>query len=328
MPVEYDFTVNAGREHKAMEEKKILQKTEPNPERDLQQEPKENPGRKPGGSRQKKAAIISDMSGFGRCAITVALPIISKLKVQCCPVPTAILSNHTAYPSFYFDDYTGRMEDYIDEWRKLGLKFDGIGTGFLGSRRQIEIVRKFIRDFRGEDAVVMVDPIMGDNGKAYATYTQEMCREMKNLTACADIVTPNLTEACILTDREYHEGTWTIAELRSMAEQIGETGPGKVVITGIPLGSYIGNFCYEKEEDKEGVKWALRKTKRVGETRCGTGDIFASVILADAVNGVNLVKSVEKAAGFIKDCIRESIKMEVPLTDGVCFEEVLDKLKA
>ncbi len=283
---------------------------------------------KPGSSRQKKAAIISDMSGFGRCAITVSLPVISKLKVQCCPVPTAILSNHTAYPSFYFDDYTEHMKDYIEEWKKLGLTFDGIGTGFLGSKQQIEIVREFIRDFCREDTIVLVDPIMGDNGTAYATYTEDMCREMKHLVACADIVTPNVTEACILTGRSYHEEPWKEQELRAMAEDIRETGPWKVVITGVPMGSYIGNFCYHKDRYRDSETYVLRKVKRVGETRCGTGDIFSSIILADAVNGVPLDKSVQKAAGFIKECIRESIKMEVPLTDGVCFEEILDRLKA
>ena len=282
----------------------------------------------PGSSRQKKAAVISDMTGFGRCALTVTLPVISKLKVQCCPVPTAILSNHTAYPSYYFDDYTERMGEYIGEWRKLNLTFDGIGTGFLGSRRQIEIVKDFIRDFRREDTVVMVDPVMGDNGRTYAACTEDMCREMKMLTACADIVTPNVTESCILTDTPYHDGRLKEQELLRMAQHIADTGPDKVVITGIPLGGFIGNFCYDRQGDGRGTVHILRKIKRVGETRCGTGDIFSSVILADAINGVALDRSVKKAADFIKDCIRESVKMEVPLTDGVCFEEVLDRLKA
>lgn len=281
---------------------------------------------KPGSSRQKKAAVISDMTGFGRCALTVSLPVISKLKVQCCPVPTAILSNHTAYPSFYFDDYTERMEGYIEEWKKLELTFDGIGTGFLGSARQIAIVRDFIRDFRREDTVVLVDPIMGDDGTAYATYTEELCGEMKELVTCADIVTPNVTESCILTDRPYHEGSWKEEELLHMAERIGEMGPQKVVITGVCQGSYIGNFCYDK--NGEGIRYTFMKVKRVGQTRCGTGDIFASVILGDAINGVPLDESVKKAAYFVRDCIRESIKMEVPLTDGVCFEEILHRLKA
>ncbi|MCI9147375.1 MAG: pyridoxamine kinase [Hungatella sp.] len=282
---------------------------------------------KPGSSRQKKVAVINDMTGFGRCALAVALPVISKLKVQCCPVPTAILSNHTAYPSCYFDDYTEHMEAYIGEWKKLDLTFDGIGTGFLGSRRQIAIVKEFIQNFCREDTIVMVDPIMGDNGKAYATYTKDMCAEMKLLAACGDIVTPNVTEGCILADMPYHEGTWKEGELLFMAERIAETGPGKVVITGIPQGSYIGNFCYDKTDGKGSTKYVLKRTKQVGASRCGTGDIFSSIILADAVNKVELEQSVKRAADFIKDCIRESIRMEVPLTDGVCFEEVLHRLK-
>lgn len=282
---------------------------------------------KPGSSRQKKVAVINDLSGFGRCALTVMLPIISKLKVQCCPIPTAILSNHTAYPEFYFDDYTERMQGYIDGWKKLDLSFHGIGTGFLGSRIQIEIVSRFIRDFRTEDTIVMVDPIMGDDGKAYATYTDAMCREMKKLVAYADIVTPNVTESCILTDKPYHKRPWREEELLHMARILTQMGPEKVVITGIPQESHINNFCYEINRNGSiREQWILIEGEKVGQTRCGTGDIFSSIILAEAVNGVCLEQSVKKAADFIKDCIIESIKMEVPLTDGVCFEEILDRL--
>ncbi len=277
----------------------------------------------PGSSRQKKAAVINDMSGFGRCALTTTLPIISKLKVQCCPIPTAILSNHTAYPNYYFDDYTSHMQPYIDEWKKLGLTFDGIGTGFLGSKEQIAIVRRFIRDFSTEHTIVMVDPIMGDNGRTYATYTPAMCSEMKQLITCAHIITPNITESCILTDTAYHTGTWKEAELLSMACSLADAGPWKVVITGIPQGSYIGNFCYDKHS---GIS-ALKRTKQIGQTRCGTGDIFSAILLADAIHGVALHHSVKRAADFIKECILASIRMGVPLTDGVCFEEVLDQLK-
>lgn len=284
---------------------------------------------KPGSSRQKKAAVINDLSGFGRCALTVAIPVISRLKVQCCPVPTAVLSNHTAYPSYYLDDYTDRMEDYTDQWRKLGLTFDGIGTGFLGSGRQIRIVRNFIKDFSAEGAVVVVDPIMGDNGKVYAACTEELCREMRELVSLARIITPNVTESCILTGVPYHDGPWKEGELLSMARDLCAMGPEKVVITGVPSGSYIGNFCYERGGDggEEGQTWSFGRTKRIGQTRCGTGDIFSAIILADAVNGVPLEKSVKKAARFIKDCVQESVKMEVPLTDGVCFEEILDRLR-
>ncbi len=280
-------------------------------------------------SKQKKAAVINDISGYGRCAITVALPVISKLKVQCCPVPTSIFSNHTAFPTYYFDDYTDRMQPYIDQWKALGLTFDGIQTGFLGSRKQIEIVAGFIQDFGREKTIVVVDPIMGDNGKRYITYTNEMCQEMKRLVTFADIITPNLTEACILTDTDYHEEKWRLEEIRNLARRLSQMGPKKVVITGIPQGEYIANYCYE---NREGQTMAERgqflRTMKVGTQRCGTGDIFAAIITADAVNGVDFEVSVKKASAFIKKCILKSIEMEIPLTDGVCFEEVLDTLKA
>ncbi len=304
-------------------------------------------------SRQKKAAVINDISGYGRCAITVALPIISKLKVQCCPVPTSIFSNHTGFPTYYFDDYTERMQPFIEQWKKLGLKFDGIQTGFLGSKKQIEIVSGFIRDFRQEETIVVVDPIMGDNGKSYATYTEEMCQEMRRLVTLADIITPNLTEACILTGTGYHEEKWKMKEIRKLAMELRRMGPKKVVITGIPQGEYIANYCCEAfaggsessidiQGDGEpgiqtnyqpgvqdlGAGERLLRTMKVGTQRCGTGDIFAAIITADAVNGVAFDVSVKKASNFIKKSILKSIEMEIPLTDGVCFEEILDTLKA
>lgn len=128
-------------------------------------------------NNQKKIAVINDFSGFGRCSIAVALPIISTLKIQCCPLPTSIFSNHTGFDSFFFDDYTDKMPLYINEWKKLGLQFDGITSGFLGSKKQIEIVTQFFKDFKTKENIIIVDPVMGDYGKIYATYTKEMCEE-------------------------------------------------------------------------------------------------------------------------------------------------------
>ena len=272
-------------------------------------------------SKQKKAAVINDISGYGRCAITVALPVISKLKVQCCPVPTSIFSNHTAFPTYYFDDYTDRMQPFIDQWKALGLTFDGILTGFLGSRKQIEIVAGFIRDFGKEQTIVVVDPIMGDHGKRYITYTNEMCQEMKRLVTLADIITPNLTEACILAGIPYEE-KWSRKKLLWLAQNLSAMGPEKVVITGIIQGEFIANYCYEK-----GKEPCMFRTVKAGTQRSGTGDIFASIVAADAVNGVSFEQSVKKAGRFIKKCIVKSIEMGIPLTDGVCFEEFLHNLK-
>lgn len=273
-------------------------------------------------NNQKKIAVINDMSGFGRCSITVSLPIISKLKVQCCPVPTSIFSNHTGFKSFFFEDYTKKMVPYIEEWKKLGLKFDGIATGFLGSREQIDIVRGFIEYFKDSDNIVIIDPVMGDYGKPYSTYTPEMCGEMKSLIGYADIITPNLTEACVLTDTDYHDGRWRMSDLHAMAEKISSKGPGKVVITGIVQGDFLANYIYEEDKEPKVVH-----SHKIGTERSGTGDVFASIIAADAVNGIPFSDSVKKASRFISKCILKSIELDIPVTDGVCFEEVLDCLR-
>lgn len=272
-------------------------------------------------NNQKKIAVINDFSGFGRCSIAVALPILSVMKVQCCPLPTSIFSNHTGFPSYFFEDYTSRMVPYMQEWKKLDLHFNGICSGFLGSKEQIEIVKKFFKEFKTEETQIIVDPVMGDYGKPYPTYTEEMCGEMKKLVEFADILTPNVTEACVLTDTPYKE-KWKIEEIQEMAEKIHKMGPKKIAITGIVQGRFIANFCYE-----EGQQPKVLRTHKEGTQRSGTGDIFASIIAADAVNGVPFCKSVKKASDFIKKCIIRSQELDIPLTDGVCFEEVLGKLK-
>lgn len=272
-------------------------------------------------NNQKKIAVINDFSGFGRCSIAVALPIISTLKIQCCPLPTSIFSNHTGFDSFFFDDYTDKMPLYINEWKKLGLQFDGITSGFLGSKKQIEIVTQFFKDFKTKENIIIVDPVMGDYGKIYATYTKEMCEEMKKLVQYADIITPNITELCILTDTPYQE-KWKISELEKMTEELAEKGLEKIVVTGIVQKEFIANFCYEKGKSPK-----ILRCHRVGTQRSGTGDVFSSIIAADAVNQVPFDKSVKKASNFIKKCILKSIEMDIPVTDGVCFEELLQTLK-
>lgn len=242
-------------------------------------------------NNQKKIALINDFTGFGRCSIAVELPIISTLKVQCCPLPTSIFSNHTGFDSYFFDDYTDRMERYVEEWKKLDLSFNGICSGFLGSARQISIVKDFIKEFKTDDTIVVVDPVMGDYGKIYSTYTDEMCGLMKELVAGADIITPNITESCILTGTPYSDMLYE-KDIVELAEKLSMMGPEKVVITGIVQGTFISNYCYERE--KEGKKGYFVKALKIGAQRSGTGDIFTSIIAADAVNGVDFHKSVKK----------------------------------
>lgn len=275
-------------------------------------------------NHQKKIALINDYSGFGRCSVAVQLPLISTLGVQCCPVPTSIFSNHTGFESFYNQDYTEHMRPYLNEWKKLGLEFKGICSGFLGSKEQIEIVSDFIRDFKKNDTVVLVDPVMGDYGKIYPTYTDEMCREMIRLASLADILVPNLTEACILTGIEYKE-KWKMAELEDLIKAVSNLGVDRVVITGIPQKSFLCNLCYDRTEDGSGLH--MIKTHKIGTSRSGTGDVFAAILVADAVNGVDFRTSVRRASLFIKKCILKAVEMDIPLTDGVPFEEIIGSLK-
>lgn len=273
-------------------------------------------------NNQKKIAVINDYSGFGRCSIAVAMPLISYLGIQCCPVPTSIFSNHTGFPEFFFDDYTDKMQKYIDNWKKLDLHFNGIMTGFLGSKEQIDIVKKFIEDFKDENTTVIVDPAMGENGKPYPTYTGEMCNEMKRLIEYADIITPNVTECCMLTDTEYKPEGWTKAELYTMAEKLLKYGAKKIVISGVHMGKYIGNVIAEK-----GSKPKIIKHEKSGDYRSGTGDIYAAIIASDSINGVDFESSVRKAGNFVKKAIVATEKLDIPKTDGLAFEEVLHTLK-
>lgn len=271
---------------------------------------------------QKKIAAINDLSGYGRCALTVSLPVISHMRIQCCPVPTSILSNHTGYEEYFFDDYSDRLPEYIGMWKKLDLKFDGIMSGFLGSEQQIQMVEEFIREFREPLTKVVIDPVMGDHGKIADTYTEEMCFKMRRLISLADIITPNLTECCKLTDTPYRERGWKGTELYDMARKLNDMGPDQIVITGIPQGEMIANYVYEKGQEPHFIK-----THRVGEERCGTGDLFAAIVAADAVNGVPFQQSVKKASAFVKKSLQKSAEMNIGKRNGVCFEEILHTLK-
>ena len=265
-------------------------------------------------NKQKKIAVINDISGFGRCSAAVSLPVISHMRVQACLLPTSIFSNHTGFPSYYYEDFTDKMPRYMKEWKKLDLHFEGIASGFLGSAEQIEILREFIHQFRDERTQVIIDPVMGENGKAYPTYTEEMCDKMKHLVEYADILTPNVTEACMLTGMPFKEKDWQRKELLEMMARLRELGAKKIVVSGLDSGQFISNAVSEVPGECK-----LLRQKRVGKVRSGTGDIFSSIIAADCVNGVDFETSVRKAAAFVQECI--------PETDGVCFEEVLHKLR-
>lgn len=271
-------------------------------------------------NNQKKVAVINDFSGFGRCSIAVELPILSAMGMQCCPLPTAIFSNHTGFPSCAWTDYTDHMADYMTEWKKLDLRFQAISTGFLGSHRQIELVQRFFTLFKDENTVAVVDPVMGDYGKLYRTYSMELVHGLRELIPAAAILTPNLTEACLLTGRDY-DPNMSEAELGRLCEELCLHGEKKIVISGLYRGDDLGNYVYESGKSPRMVT-----ERRVGSNRSGTGDVFCSIITGCAVNGVDFVESVELASGFVARSIVRSEELGIPVTDGIAFEELLGEL--
>ena len=287
-----------------------------------------------GGDFVPRLAMINDIAGFGRCSTTVSLPVISVMKVQVCPVPTSVLSNHLGFPLCHFDDYTSHMRDYIKVWNELGLTFDGLYCGFLGNEEQIDIVREFVEMFR--PPLFLLDPVMGDHGRAYSSITETHIQKMKELLPLADIITPNITEACLLTGTPWKDGEWTMQELSGLCERLadicqqesvssGEASVGTVsgasiVITGIRQGDSLVNFLWD-----DGV-YTTVSTPIAGASRPGTGDIFASILAADAVRRETLLTSVQKAANFVGLCIAGSEKAGTPVQEGVVFEKYLAAL--
>lgn len=287
-----------------------------------------------GGDFVPRLAMINDIAGFGRCSTTVSLPVISVMKVQVCPVPTSVLSNHLGFPLCHFDDYTSHMRDYIKVWSELGLTFDGLYCGFLGNEEQIDIVREFVEMFC--PPLFLLDPVMGDHGKSYSSITEMHVQKMKELLPLANIITPNITEACLLTGTPWKDGEWTMQELSGLCERladicqqesvssgeasVGTVSSASIVITGIRQGDSLVNFLWD-----DGV-YTTVSTPIAGASRPGTGDIFASILAADAVRGETLLTSVQKAANFVGLCITGSEKAGTPVQEGVVFEKYLAAL--
>ena len=272
-------------------------------------------------ARQKRIALINDITGFGRCSVTVQLPLISAMRVQACPLPTAILSVHTGFPNHYLDDYTDRMRPYMENWAANALEFDAILTGFLGSERQIEVVLECIARFKQRTTQLVVDPVMGDNGSLYSSYTPALCAKMRQLLPQADVVTPNLTEACQLLGTDYPaNGLVTEEELAEMAAAIAAMGPHDVIITGLHVGDRIRTYLYA-----DGCGRSFDNPK-VGRDRSGAGDAFSAIIAAALVRGIPLAEGVSRAADFIGHCLAYAEELDLPWNYGLPFEEFMGEL--
>lgn len=270
-----------------------------------------------------RVAAIHDMSGFGRCSLTVAIPILSAMGVQCCPVPTAFLSTHTGgFPGFTFLDMTDEIPKVAAHWKSLDVRFQAVYSGFLGSVRQIDIVEDFIREFRGGGTVI-VDPVMGDGGAVYQTYTREMCAGMAHLAEQADIITPNLTEAALLLGIPYQDLPAGEAGCRAIVEQLSMRGRRSVVLTGVSTAEDSTGAMYF--DARTGQVKAIQ-TRRVNRDFHGTGDVFSSVLTGALVRGSSLPEAAREAVEFVRACAERTAAAGLPMREGVDFEPLLGLL--
>ena len=268
-----------------------------------------------------RIAAIHDLSCFGRCSLTIALPVLSAMGCQCCPLPTALLSAHTGFPGNTFLDLTVEMGRIADHWAAMDLQFDAIYSGFLGSADQVDTVARFFDTFKKSDTAVIVDPVMGDHGTAYRTCTPELCRGMRVLAENSDVITPNLTEAALLLDRPYEEIRQ--ADAYEVVRRLSLGGRRSVVLTGYSSEpGHTGALCFDRDS---GESKAVQ-TPREPQDFSGTGDLFASVLAGGVARGVPLFQAAQAAADFVRDCIARTLAEGLTEQDGVDFEPLLGQL--
>lgn len=280
----------------------------------------------------KKVAVIQDMSSFGKCSLTAAIPVLSVMGVQAVPLPTAILTAQTGYPSFYCEDLTSKMDYFVEEWRKLGATFDGIHTGFVTGKEQIDNIFQFLHVFHSSETKLLVDPVMGDTGEVYKMFTGELLDRMKDLVKSADIITPNSTECCLLTGlsyeklQNYQNESDYIQVLEEAGHQLQHETGANVIITGLnppPADAnkrYVGNMYV----DANRTFYSIRDYN--GESYSGTGDLFASVIMGGMMRGQDIVESMKLAEAFLAAAIEATSKDQIPNEAGVNFEQFLRML--
>lgn len=291
-----------------------------------------------------RVAAIHDLSGFGRASLTVAIPILSTMGIQVCPLPTAVLSSQTSgVDGFTFHDLTEHMGPTLDHWSRLGLRFDAVYSGFLGSPAQVDLVERCIRELMAPGGFAVVDPVLGDNGKLDATQTPAMVASMKRLAAKADILTPNLTEAAFLLDEPWQPQLSQEA-LKQQLLRLAGLGPKWVVITSAPpkeasltfaaphataqTGSPAPHFMATVAYDREQNRFWRTETPFIPAFYPGTGDMFASVLTGALLQGDSLPVAMDRATQFVLLGIRATYGYATPHRDGVLLERVLQTLRS
>ena len=273
----------------------------------------------------KRVAAIHDLSGFGRASLTVVTPILSCMGVQVCPLPTAVLSTHSKFKDHYFIDLTDHLLPIIEHWERLGLMFDAIYSGFLGSSQQIEIVSDFVHRFRTEKTLVVIDPVMGDDGVLYGPMTPDIVAGMQRLITVADIITPNITEAAFLLGQPLPE-LISETEIKRWLVALADMGPQIVIITSVPD---------QKEKRHTSVYAYNTADKRFWRVSCsylpaaypGTGDAFASVLTGALLQGDSLPMAIDRAVAFASLGVRASFGYGNSSNEGILLERILPSLQ-
>lgn len=272
-----------------------------------------------------RVAAVHDLCGYGKCSLGIAIPVLSAAGIDVCPVPTSLFSAHTKFPKFYMHDTTAMLGDYLDAWQEEGVELDGIYSGFLGAAEQVGAIRRLYREYPG--ALRIVDPVMGDGGEKYPTYTDEMCEAMKGLVDGADVLTPNLTEAAILTGVAYAGQNVDDAHVGRTVDALLEMGAKSVVLKGIvrPGEKVIRNYVAVAGEDGAPEEVA---SELLPFMLHGTGDLFASGLAAAIFCGRDLRGAVEFAGTLVRDAM--AITRDQPNYElrGVSFESVLGDVTA
>lgn len=280
----------------------------------------------------KKVALINDLSGFGKCSLTAAIPVISVMGIQACPLPTAVLSAQTGFANYYCDDFTDRMDRFTEQWKQMDVSFDGIYSGYLASPLQIEKVLSFLEKFEEKDTLYLADPVMGDDGEGYHIFSEELLCGMKELTKRASVITPNLTELCFLADEDYfqliahrQDSDYT-DRIQALCSKLTKQAvrPQTVMVTGIIREKngqeYIGTLAVANDK-----KYYV-ETPYTGRSFSGTGDLFASVICGSLMKGLSVEEALEKATSFLQEAIEDATAENIPSPHGVQFEKYLSRL--
>ncbi|MDO4743771.1 MAG: pyridoxamine kinase [Clostridia bacterium] len=277
-----------------------------------------------------RVAVINDLSGFGRVSLSEACPILSAMGIESCPLPTAVLSTHTyKFSDYTFLDLTKETEKILNHWREIDIKFEAICTGYMASPEQIEIISEFIKEKKNEESIIVIDPVLGDNDLSdaetvYYDRMNSLLLSMKKFVNLADVITPNLTEACLLLDKKYPNHYLNKNEIKEIAVSLSKLGPKKIAITSVMTDeNHMFVAVYDKDEDI----FEMLDCGYIKRPFHGTGDIFAAVLTGGLAKKNTMLESSKKAVEFIKESIAETLKYEdMQIEYGVVFEKALKSL--